>query len=45
MGMKMSDIFFRLSEVLKDRRNASPNSSYVASLHKMGLDKILEKIA
>ena len=38
------DIFFQLSEVLRDRRNASPNSSYVASLHEMGLDKILEKI-
>ena len=44
MGMGMSDIFFQLSEVLKDRRKANPNSSYVASLHEMGLDKILEKI-
>ena len=44
MGMKMSDIFFQLSEVLRHRRNANPNSSYVASLHEMGLDKILEKI-
>ncbi len=44
MGMEMSDIFFQLSEVLRDRRNANPNSSYVASLNEMGLDKILEKI-
>ena len=44
MGMGMSDIFFQLGDVLKDRRNANPNSSYVASLHEMGLDKILEKI-
>ena len=44
MGMKMSDIFVQLSEVLRDRREANPNSSYVASLHEMGLDKILEKI-
>jgi len=44
MGMKMSDILMQLSKVLNDRHKASPKSSYVASLHELGLDKILEKI-
>lgn len=33
-----------LAEVLKQRRNASPENSYVASLHHKGLNKILEKV-
>ena len=40
----MSDIFLELSQVLRDRRDANPDSSYVASLHELGIDKILEKI-
>ncbi|RUR36957.1 phosphoribosyl-ATP diphosphatase [Vreelandella populi] len=33
-----------LAEVLRERRNASPDNSYVASLHHKGLNKILEKV-
>ena len=33
-----------LAEVLKQRRSASPENSYVASLHHKGLNKILEKV-
>lgn len=34
----------QLSDVLDQRRQASPDSSYVASLHHKGLNKILEKL-
>ena len=44
MAIRMSDIFLELSQVLRDRRDANPDSSYVASLHELGIDKILEKI-
>ena len=41
----MSDVLKQLSEVLEQRKaNADPESSYVASLHAKGLNKILEKI-
>ncbi|MFP6806246.1 MAG: phosphoribosyl-ATP diphosphatase [Pseudomonadales bacterium] len=40
----MSDIIKQLYLVLQDRRNADPAESYVASLHKAGLNKILEKV-
>ena len=40
----MSDILDQLAEVLAERRQASPDSSYVASLHSKGLNKILEKV-
>jgi phosphoribosyl-ATP pyrophosphohydrolase len=40
----MSDILSALSEVLEARKNSSPDSSYVASLHQKGLNKILEKV-
>ena len=33
-----------LAEVLKQRRHANPEDSYVASLHHKGLNKILEKV-
>ncbi|MGM0543264.1 MAG: phosphoribosyl-ATP diphosphatase [Pseudomonadota bacterium] len=33
-----------LAEVLQQRRHASPDDSYVASLHYKGLNKILEKL-
>ncbi|UXZ53507.1 phosphoribosyl-ATP diphosphatase [Halomonas sp. 7T] len=33
-----------LAEVLKQRRHASAEDSYVASLHHKGLNKILEKV-
>ena len=38
----MSDIFLELSQVLRDRRDANPDSSYVASLHELGIDKIIK---
>ncbi|QJQ95060.1 MULTISPECIES: phosphoribosyl-ATP diphosphatase [Halomonadaceae] len=40
----MSEILNRLSEVLAERRDAKPSSSYVASLHHKGLNKVLEKL-
>jgi phosphoribosyl-ATP pyrophosphohydrolase len=41
----MNSILEQLSEVLEARKcEADPNSSYVASLHHKGLNKILEKI-
>ncbi|BAN51020.1 phosphoribosyl-ATP diphosphatase [Metapseudomonas resinovorans] len=40
----MSDTLARLAEVLEERKNAAPDSSYVASLYHKGLNKILEKV-
>lgn len=40
----MSDLLTHLDQVLEERKSASPDSSYVASLHAKGLNKILEKI-
>lgn len=40
----MSDTLLRLAEVLEARKQASPDSSYVASLYAKGLNKILEKV-
>ena len=40
----MSDTLERLAAVLAERRNADPQSSYVAQLHHRGLNKILEKV-
>lgn len=42
--MIMSEIFKKLTEVLQARRNASPDSSYVAGLYAKGTDAILKKI-
>ncbi len=39
-----SDTFEKLSAVLEARKNAAPDSSYVASLYHKGLDAILKKI-
>ena len=41
---KMSDILQQLSEVLEQRKEAAPDSSYVAGLYAKGLDAILKKI-
>jgi phosphoribosyl-ATP pyrophosphohydrolase len=38
------DILRRLAEVLEQRKQADPESSYVASLYAKGLDAILKKI-
>ena len=40
----MSDILDQLAETLEQRKQASPESSYVSSLHHKGLNKILEKV-
>lgn len=40
----MSDTLNRLAQVLDARKAADPDSSYVASLHAKGLNKILEKV-
>ena len=40
----MSDVLDQLTEVLEARKSAPADSSYVASLHEKGLNKILEKV-
>ncbi|WP_426414962.1 phosphoribosyl-ATP diphosphatase [Aestuariirhabdus sp. LZHN29] len=39
-----NDILSALAEVLEQRKHAAADSSYVASLHAKGLNKILEKV-
>ena len=38
------DVLRRIAEVLEQRKQAKPDSSYVASLYDKGLDAILKKI-
>ena len=38
------DVLKELAKVLEQRKNAEPESSYVASLYDKGLDAILKKI-
>lgn len=40
----MSDVLSQLCKVLEARKQAGDDSSYVASLHAKGLNKILEKV-
>lgn len=40
----MSDILDRLAETLEARKQADPQSSYVAKLYAKGLDSVLKKI-
>lgn len=40
----MNDVLRELADVLADRKQAAPDTSYVASLHAKGLNKILEKV-
>jgi phosphoribosyl-ATP pyrophosphohydrolase len=40
----MSDVLQQLASTLAARREADPEQSYVASLHRKGLNKILEKV-
>lgn len=40
----MSDILRQLAEVLDERRQADPESSYVARLYAKGIDTILKKV-
>ena len=39
------DVVAELAAVLRERRSADPESSYVAGLYAAGLNKILEKVA
>ncbi len=38
------DVLNELAQTLESRKNADPDSSYVASLYNKGLDEILKKI-
>jgi len=38
------NVLTELAEILEQRKNAEPDSSYVASLYDKGLDAILKKI-
>ena len=38
------DILARLEQVIADRKSASPDSSYVASLYAKGIEKIAQKL-
>lgn len=40
----MNDVLQQLEAILEQRKSAAPESSYVASLHHKGLNKILEKV-
>ncbi|MEY4640882.1 MAG: hypothetical protein RLZZ227_876 [Pseudomonadota bacterium] len=40
----MSDTLNRLAAIIAERKQASPDSSYVAKLQHAGLNKILEKV-
>ena len=40
----MSDTLSKLAAVLEERKQADPDSSYVAKLYSKGLDAILKKI-
>jgi len=40
----MSDVLSRLADILEERKQADPESSYVAKLYDKGLDSILKKI-
>jgi len=40
----MSDILQQLAQVLEERKDADPDSSYVAKLYDKGLDAILKKV-
>jgi phosphoribosyl-ATP pyrophosphohydrolase len=40
----MSDVLQQLAQVLEQRKQAEPDSSYVAKLYAKGLDAILKKI-
>jgi phosphoribosyl-ATP pyrophosphohydrolase len=40
----MSDVIAQLGQILEERKSAQADSSYVASLYRSGLNKILEKV-
>jgi len=39
-----ADILTQLTQIIESRRHMDADTSYVASLHKKGLNKILEKV-
>ncbi len=39
-----SDVLSQLTALLEERKQADPDSSYVAKLYAQGLDKILQKV-
>lgn len=41
---RMSDTLEKLAAVIEQRKQADPNSSYVAGLYAKGLDEILKKV-
>lgn len=41
----MTDTLQKLAQIIEERKSADPGSSYVASLHHKGLEKILSKVA
>jgi phosphoribosyl-ATP pyrophosphohydrolase len=43
-GFTMSDVLQQLAQVLEQRKQTQPDSSYVAKLYAKGLDAILKKI-
>ena len=44
MSNNSHDVLGALAQVLEQRKQAEPDSSYVASLYAKGLNKILEKV-
>jgi len=42
--MNNHEILTQLTDILEQRKDAEPNSSYVASLYDKGLDAILKKV-
>jgi phosphoribosyl-ATP pyrophosphohydrolase len=40
----MGDVIAQLGQILEERKTAEADSSYVASLYRSGLNKILEKV-
>ena len=42
--MNSNEVLTQLTEILEQRKNAEPDSSYVASLYSKGLDAILKKV-
>jgi phosphoribosyl-ATP pyrophosphohydrolase len=40
----MSDVLSRLADLLEQRKDADPQSSYVAKLYAKGMDSILKKV-
>lgn len=44
-SQSVSEVLFRLADVIASRKSADPDSSYVARLHSKAPDAVLKKIA